>query len=209
MVRHLQRSWPALLCLASTGCSIFGIRTGEEARYETVVSDGGFSVRQYADCTIAETFVDASYRESGSIAFRRLAGYIFGKNERQQKIAMTTPVIQEPRSEKIAMTAPVVQEEVDVGWRMAFVLPAGSTSETAPKPRDPKVIVRDVKSRKVAVVRYSGSLSDARADANAERLKQWLIGRGYEATSKPRSAAYDPPWTIPFLRRNEIHMDIK
>ena len=209
MMKFLSCGWAALMCVTSTGCTVFGIRTAEEARYTTLEKDGRFAVRQYADCVVAETFVDTGYREAGNAAFRRLAGYIFGKNQRREKIAMTAPVVQEPRSESIAMTAPVLQERSERGWRMAFVLPAEYTVETAPKPVDPKVVVRASEGRKVAVVRYTGWLSEARAQARAEELKHWLGERGYEAASQPRSAAYDPPWTIPFLRRNEIHIDIQ
>ena len=209
MMKPLKCGWAALLCMASTGCTVFGIRTVEEAKHQTLVDDGRFSVRQYADGVVAETFVDADYRDAGSVAFRRLAGYIFGKNQRKEKIAMTAPVLQEPRREKIAMTAPVLQERSGRGWRMAFVLPAEYTIETAPEPLDPTVLVRKARGEKVAVIRYSGWLSEARANTKSAELRQWLAQRQYTATSKPRSAAYDPPWTIPFLRRNEIHITIE
>jgi hypothetical protein len=107
------------------------------------------------------------------------------------------------------MTAPVIQEESDKGWRMAFVLPSKYTVETAPKPLDPNVTVRKEPGKKVAVVRYSWWLSESRMQDYAEKLRQWLEERNYEAVSQPRSAAYDPPWTLPFLRRNEVHIDVK
>jgi hypothetical protein len=209
MGRHFRRAWAGLLCVAATGCTVFGIRTVEEASHEVLLRDGRFQIRQYADAVVAETFVDAEYDEASSTAFRRLAGYIFGKNERKEKIDMTAPVVQEPTSETIAMTAPVIQEESDKGWRMAFVLPSKYTLETAPKPLDPNLTVRQEPGKKVAVVRYSWRLSEARMQDYAEKLRQWLEERNYEAVSQPRSAAYDPPWTIPFLRRNEVHIDVK
>ena len=209
MRKRLERAWPALLCMASAGCTVFGIRTVEEASHKTIVKDGRFSVRQYCDSIIAETFVDADYKGAGSIAFRRLAGYIFGKNQRNEKIAMTAPVIQEPRSEKIAMTAPVLQEKSGQGWRMAFVLPSELTIDTAPEPLDPNVTVRKAKGKKVAVVRYSGRLREAHIEANATKLRNWIYEKGYKAVSEPRSAGYDPPWTLPFLRRNEVHIDVE
>lgn len=208
-MKQVKTAWAGFLYLASAGCSVVGIRTIEEADHKTLVRDGIFSVRQYSDAVIAETFVETDYRESGSIGFRRLAGYIFGKNKRNEKIAMTAPVVQERTSEKIAMTAPVLQEKSSRGWRMAFVLPSKLTIDTAPEPLDPNVTVRKAKGKKVAVVRYSGRLREARIESNAAKLKQWIEANGYRAISEPRSAGYDPPWTLPLLRRNEVQIEVE
>jgi hypothetical protein len=122
---------------------------------------------------------------------------------------MTTPVIQEKASERIAMTVPVMQAKSGQGWRMTFVLPAKYTMETAPEPLDTQVAIRKEIGRKVAVIRYSGWLSEASMERNAGALKGWIEQKEYKAASPPRLAAYDPPWTVPFLRRNEVHMDIE
>jgi len=153
--------------------------------------------------------VDADYGQAGNTAFRRLAGYIFGNNSARSKIPMTAPVIQEKTSEKIPMTAPVIQERSAKGWRMAFVLPARYTLEAAPKPLDPNVAVKQEPACKVAVLRYSGWLSERKLETNAARLMKWIEQKQYRATPPPRSAAYDPPWTLPFLRRNEVHIDLQ
>ena len=209
MKNHLASVLSGLLFILQTGCSVLGIRTAEEARYKVVSQDGRFQVREYADAVIAETVVDADYQKAQSIAFRRLAGYIFGKNKSKEQIPMTAPVILEKVSEKIAMTAPVLQEKSEHGWRMTFVLPAKYTIESLPEPLDPDVTIRQLKGRRVAVIRYSGSLSEAAMKARTGELSDWLAQRGYEAISEPGLAGYDPPWTLPFLRRNEIHIDIK
>lgn len=208
-MKQLKTACAGFLFMASAGCSVVGIRTVEEAAHKTLVRDGAFSVRQYSDAVIAETFVETGYGESGSTGFRRLAGYIFGKNKQKQKIAMTAPVVQERASEKIAMTAPVLQEKSARGWRMAFVLPSKLTIDTAPEPSDPNVTVRKAKGKKVAVVRYSGRLRETRIEANAAKLKGWIEANGYKAISDPVSAGYDPPWTLPFLRRNEVQVEIE
>ena len=207
MTAYLGCACVGLLGILASGCSVFGIRTVEEARYKTIVKEGRFQVREYADAVIAETVVDEDYGRAGNVAFRRLAGYIFGNNKSRARIAMTAPVLQQKASEKIPMTAPVLQEKSGQGWRMTFVLPAKYTLQDAPEPSDPKVTIKAEKGRKVAVVRYPGWLSAASMERNAAKLRNWLEQKRYKAISEPRLAAYDPPWTVPFLRRNEVHID--
>jgi hypothetical protein len=198
-----------LVFVLQAGCSVLGIRTVEEARYKVVLQDGRFQVRQYADAAVAETVVDADYEKAQSIAFRRLAGYIFGKNKSKQQIPMTAPVIQERANEKIAMTAPVLQEKSDRGWQMTFVLPSKYTIASLPEPLDGEVTIREQKGRRAAVLRYSGALSEAAMNVRIKELQDWLKQNGYRAISEPRLAGYDPPWTLAFLRRNEILIDIE
>jgi len=209
MQTDLECAFIGLLSVLGAGCSAFGIRTAEEARYKAVVKEGRFQVREYADAVTAETVVDEGYGRAGNVAFRRLAGYIFGNNKSRAKIAMTAPVLQQKASEKIPMTAPVLQEKSGQGWRMTFVLPAKYTLQDAPEPSDPTVVIKAEKGRKVAVVRYSGWLSAASMERAAAKLRSWLEQKKYKAVSEPRLAAYDPPWTVPFLRRNEVHIDIE
>jgi len=200
------------------GGSIFGIRSGyEEAAYELLLDDGKFEVRQYEDALVARTVTRGDMGEAGSAAFRRLGGYIFGKNVTRDSVAMTTPVLQEElkssgasESESIAMTTPVFQEESAEGtWVQTFVLPREYTMETLPVPTDPTVELARARGLKVAVVRYSGLRSTRKIEEQTERLRAWMSERGLVATDAPRSAAYDPPWTIPFLRRNEVQIPIE
>ncbi len=200
------------------GGSIFGIRSGyEEAAYELLLDDGKFEVRQYEDALVARTVTRGDMSEAGSAAFRRLGGYIFGKNVTRDSVAMTTPVLQEElkssgasESESIAMTTPVFQEESAEGtWVQTFVLPREYTMETLPVPTDPTVELARARGLKVAVVRYSGLRSTRKIEEQTERLRAWMSERGLVATDAPRSAAYDPPWTIPFLRRNEVQIPIE
>jgi hypothetical protein len=200
----------ALISMFFTGCTIFGIRTVEQPNYTVLTADGDIEIRQYDDFIVAETIVEADYDDAGSTGFRRLAGYIFGKNKQEQKISMTAPVLQEPEEgEKISMTAPVMQEKAAEGWKMSFVMPAKYTMETLPEPVDPNVVLKEVRGGKVAALRYRGRLSEENIREKAEELDTWLEENGYTALSTPRSAGYDPPWTIPFLRRNEVHIDIE
>ncbi len=192
-----------------TGCSVFGIRTADQPTYQVLNDDGHIQIRHYPALVVAETEIMADYKNSSNQGFQRLADYIFGNNQKQQKMAMTAPVIQEQQTETLAMTAPVFQQKSGDVWLMAFVLPKGYSVLTAPVPNDQAVIIKELPEKKVAVIQYTGSLCEAGIEENAETLKSWLTQQGYKALSPSRSAAYDPPWTLPFLRRNEVHIDIE
>ena len=192
-----------------TGCTVVGIRSSEEPKYQVLNDYGTIQIRQYPTLVVAQTEINADYKTSSSQGFQRLAGYIFGNNKAQQKLAMTAPVIQEQQAESIAMTAPVIQQKTADIWLMRFVLPKEYTLLTAPIPLDPTVIIAEIQSNKVAVLNYSGSLSEQSIKEKSEALDAWLRSHDYTIISALQSAAYDPPWTLPFLRRNEIHIEIK
>jgi len=191
------------------GCSVLGKRTANEPQYKVLAEEGDIEIRQYGGMIVAETVGEGKYSQTSGIAFSRLAGYIFGKNRAKQKIVMTAPVLQEPVSEKISMTAPVIQEKKGNAWVMSFVMPEEYTLETLPVPLDPAVTLRQVQGKKVGVIRYSGLHSESNLQNYAGKLTIWLEKRGKKVLSEPRAASYDPPWTIPFLRRNEVHIDIE
>ncbi|MBF0587235.1 heme-binding protein [Prosthecochloris sp. N3] len=194
--------------LLLTGCSVLGKRSAEEPPYTVREQSGAIEIRSYPSLIVAETVVEGDYRETSGKAFSRLAGYIFGRNSGEQKISMTAPVIQEPEGKKIPMTAPVLQEPEGDSWRMAFVMPEEYTMETLPRPLDKAVTIRELPPRLVATIRYTGMHSQRNIDKWSEKLKAWLDNEGYEQLSPPKAASYDPPWTIPMLRRNEIHIDV-
>jgi len=202
-----------VLILLQTGCSLMGIRSTEEPDYSLLQQEDRFEVRDYETLVVAETLVDASFDNAGGIAFKRLFGYISGDNEAASSISMTAPVmaLDENRSsgEKISMTAPVTGQQTELGWRFAFVLPTGYTLDTAPLPSNTSVKLKQIPARKVAVVRYTGSWNETAYEENLELLQQWMERNRLEAASLPRVAAYDPPWTLPFLRRNEALIDIQ
>jgi len=197
-----------LVTVFLTGCTVFGIRTSEEPAYRVIHKQGRFQVRQYSELIIAETEVEAEFDESGSIAFRRLAGYIFGKNRKKEKISMTTPVVREPESEKIAMTAPVTREKGGNTWVWSFVMPEKYTLETLPVPLDSRIVIRTVPAKRIALIRFSGRVSEKKFREKSAELFNWLESSGYTAVSAPKLAGYDPPWTIPFLRRNEVQVEV-
>ncbi|NTW68688.1 MAG: heme-binding protein [Chlorobiaceae bacterium] len=204
-------SWSLLLMtgMLLAGCSVLGKRESAEPPFSVLEKDGEIEIRQYGEMVFAETVVEGGYGQSSGQAFSRLAGYIFGKNRSKQKFSMTAPVLQEPASEKLSMTAPVMQEKHGNSWVMSFVMPEGSTLASLPEPLDQTVKFREVRAKKVAVISYSGLHSESNLRSYAEKLTVWLEKRGYRSLSGPRAASYDPPWTIPFLRRNEVQIDIE
>ncbi len=192
-----------------TGCTVFGIRTAEQPSYQLLHSDSAFEIRQYPVLVVAETTIAGDYQTGSREGFQRLASYIFGNNRRQQQITMTAPVVQEPLTETLSMTAPVIQQNSGGVWMMAFVLPKEITLANAPLPLDSEVVIKELPAKKIAVSRYSGRLSAERIAEKSAALQKWLAEHDYKVISTARSAAYDPPWTLPFLRRNEIHIDIE
>lgn len=205
----MKKVFSLLSGLWLAGCSVMGIRNTPEPQYLVIFQDRKFEIREYPPLIVAETVVTADYKEAGSIGFRRLAGYIFGGNTTQASIAMTTPVVREANGEQIAMTAPVLQQTEGKQWRMSFVMPASYRLDTLPIPLDSNVVLRELPAKKIAVLRYSGSLSENVIASNSKTLLDWLNQQALKPLSPARSAAYDPPWTIPMLRRNEIHIDIE
>ena len=193
-----------------SGCSLFGIRGVEEAGYTLVRQQGSFEIRRYDSLVMVETRVDTEFDEAGRIAFGRLFGYISGDNRQQQDIPMTAPVTAvEAAGEEIEMTAPVVAEASAQGWRFAFVLPRDIDFASAPVPTRTDVGLVAVPAKTVAVVRYSGAWSEIAYRDNLSALRRWIAEENLQTVSPPRVAGYDPPWTIPLLRRNEVLIDIE
>ena len=136
-----------------------------------------------------------------------IADYIFGNNLSSQKVSMTAPVTQQA-SEKIAMTAPVTQQGDGKSWQVRFIMPARYTMETLPKPNNPAVKLKEIKAKRFAVIRFSGLAGQDSLKRHTARLQAYLRSNNLEALSTPTYAFYNPPWTLPFLRRNEIMIEI-
>ena len=199
----------------------------EEPKFEVTVKDGNCEVRRYAPVIVAETFVEGDMDAASRTGFKLIADYIFGNNrlagtaldKASEKIAMTAPVTAEPvpASGKIAMTAPVTAEPVAAGssmasatqWRIHFVMPSQYSMQTLPKPNNEAVKLRAVPPRTFAVLSYSGFNTAARVQEKTDELALWMKSKNLQAAGAPQLARYDPPWTLPMWRRNEIHMEVK
>jgi hypothetical protein len=181
----------------------------EEPAFTTVLSDGAFEVRDYPSLIVAEVTVTGEQKEAASKGFRLLAAYIFGGNRRRQSIAMTAPVAQEPTSEKIAMTAPVTQVEDAGTWIVRFTMPSAYTMESLPEPNDPQVRLRRLPPTRVAVLRFSGLAGKDDVDAKSAELLATAKAHHLRVSGPVTLAQYNPPWTLWFLRRNEVMIQVE
>ncbi|OBF16757.1 heme-binding protein [Mycobacterium sp. ACS4331] len=187
---------------------IVGIRVGtEEPLYVAEPLGSGVEIRRYGPRIAAETTVLEDEDQARNTGFRRLAGYIFGGNSRQTSIAMTAPVAQS--SEKIAMTAPVAQaRDPQGGSVIRFFMPAKWSLQTLPTPNDDQVRLVEVPAETYAVLRYTGDRSPAAVTERTDELLNILRNKGIKTTGEAVSWFYDPPWTIPWRRRNEVAVPV-
>lgn len=182
----------------------------EKPSYTVLWNHGDIEYRQYEPYLVSETVIrnTSDYRDAGNEGFRRLFQYISGANSAQAKIDMTAPVARAPSSEQIAMTAPVQQVESAKGWSVTFMLPTEYTIETAPIPTDDRVRIRTVPGRLMAVLRYSGRWTEKNFVEKREELRDAVDNESLERIGEFESAAYDPPFMPPFMRRNEVMVEV-
>ncbi len=188
----------------------------EEPRYEVSISQAPFELRHYAPILIAQTIVEGDMDAASNKGFRLIADFIFGNNlavdsEQAAKIAMTAPVTVEPQSSKIAMTAPVTIEP-QLGstqqWRVHFVMPRQYTLTNIPKPKNSAVTLHELPSKYFVVHRYSGFNTVARVQEKTDEALAWAKQQSLKVVGTPQLARYDPPWTLPMFRRNEIMVEV-
>ncbi len=191
------------------GAGLWFKRGVEEPRFDVLSRDGDVEIRRYAPTLIAVTVVEGEREAALNEGFRRLAGYIFGKNRKKETIAMTAPV-SATRSVKIAMTAPVSATTTGDGtYRVTFTMPSGSTLESLPDPDDERVKLEVVPARELAAVRFSGWAKTAAVERHTAELLAWAKRTGREVDGAPTLAQYDPPFTMPLMRRNEILLTLR
>jgi effector-binding domain-containing protein len=180
----------------------------ETPTYQVIQSAGKIEVRKYSPMIVAEVEVSGERGKAINAGFRILADYIFGNNAPGQNIAMTAPVIQQ-KGEKIAMTAPVSQTPSGDLWKVRFTMPSSYTPETLPKPNNPAVKIISVPGHQTVAIRFSGFWWDRNLRKNLKKLDAFVRDRGLKTAGDPIYAFYNPPWTLPFFRRNEILYDLQ
>lgn len=188
-------------------------RFSEEPEHETEDRIGDLEVRRYAPVVVAETTVaGADWDEAQSSGFRQLADYISGKNSARAHIDLTPPVhtatSHASSGEKIAMTAPVGVAERAGGHTVTFFMPAGRTLESLPVPLDSRIQLRELPARRVAVLRFTGRYTAEPVRAKMHELTAKVARLGWHTEGDVHFGGYDPPWTLPFLRRNEVWVDL-
>jgi len=198
-----------ITAFAIAAFSLGGCATVPEPAHKVVSNPAGYEIREYDGYLVAETTVSGPWKEALNEGFRRLFSYISGNNEGRAKVAMTAPVLSgEP--EKIAMTAPVLQEPgTGDGQVVSFIAPSSCTMETIPVPKDPRIRIRQVPPFTAAVLRYGGWTDPGKIERKTEELRSLLARDGRTPVPPFLSAQYNPPWTIPPFRRNEIIVRIR
>jgi len=165
-------------------------------------------IRDYPAMIVAEVEVSGERKAAISQGFKRIANYIFGDNSPRRKIEMTAPVTQQSSGEKIAMTAPVMQEAETDRWKVRFVMPASYRLETLPTPNDKDVKLIALPPQRYAAVSFSGLATEESITSHKRLLYDTLANHGVSVQGEAVLAFYDPPWTLPFLRRNEVLIKI-
>ena len=180
----------------------------EEPTYTVIEATEAFELRAYEPMIVAETRVSGTLDEASRAGFKIIAGYIFGDNTSSSsvndKISMTAPVSMQLQPEKINMTAPVSMQQNDGQWLVHFVMPEKYTLDTLPTPNNPAVKLRELPAHNYAVIRFSGFTGAIKVDKKITELMTWLRDKGIKPISEPEMARYNAPWSLPFMRRNEI-----
>jgi len=193
------------LGLATFGSSLAALLTrwqlarwfSEQARYEVESIDGDFEVRRYAPRVHAETVLNAApWQQSLKEGFTRLANYISGQNSRQMKIAMTTPVL-------------ITVGATDRATRtVAFKMPDCEPFDTLPAPNDRQITLRRIPARRIAALTYHGRYGREIPSQKRQELLTYVRAAGLLPIGDVTFAGYDAPWTLPWLRRNEVQVEL-
>ncbi|HEV7456568.1 MAG TPA: heme-binding protein [Roseococcus sp.] len=202
----MRRLVPLLLAPLLAACSVVGMRSTEEPAFTVVGRQGEAEIRRYAPRLLAEVVVQGDEAAARNQGFRPLAAYIFGENLAAERIGMTAPVAQS--GERIGMTAPVAQVAEGDAWRIGFFMPARYSRATLPAPRDPAITIREIPEALVAVRRFAGLPSPEAVAAAQAALEAALAGTPWRITGPGGAWFYDPPWTIPALRRSEVWVPV-
>ncbi|MEM7223030.1 MAG: heme-binding protein [Pseudomonadota bacterium] len=195
-----------ILSLALGGCSVVGIRDAYEQPSYTVVEtiDENVEIRRYTSRLAAEVTVATADPDQGSReAFGLLFDYLSGANAPEAKIEMTSPVAMARAGAKITMTTPVETAVEGQGLTMRFFLPSSFTEEKAPQPTDSRVSIVSLPAQTLAALRYSGSRDSEHAAEKKAQLRNTLAASAWQPAGEAVSYYYDPPWTLPWFRRNE------
>ena len=184
----------------------------EEPDFNLIFKKENFEIREYSPKILAQIAVKGDFSTASKKGFRLLADYIFGNNitnDGSQKIDMTTPVVLEPKSELIDMTATVVSEGSEREWLISFVMPKEFSIKTLPKPNNKNIRIIEEPKEKYAVIIFSGLVRESNYKEQAILLDNFINDKKLEILGQLKVARYNPPWTLPFFRRNELMVKVK
>jgi hypothetical protein len=176
-------------------------------KYDVISSVDNLEIRQYESMIVAEVEVQGERDAAIRKGFRLLADYIFGNNTVQKDIEMTAPV-QQQKNQKIAMTVPVQQQFFGDVWQISFVMPSEYSLATLPKPNNEAVKISQIPAKQFIATKFSGTSSNDNIAKHEKKLLQYIQKNKIPTRGSPKYAFYNPPWTLPFMRQNEIMMEI-
>ena len=207
--KHLGVGFFVFLLLLLTMSGTIMSQVNEPA-FKVIEAHENIEIREYSPIIVAQVVVEGERKEAISQGFRILADYIFGNNAPGKSISMTAPVMQQ-QGQEIAMTAPVMQQSFgDKGrWMIRFVMPAEYTLETLPQPNNKQIEIISVPVKRYAVIRFSGFGGTDSLEEHLVELRTFLDAQKIQALGDPIFAFYNPPWTLPFFRRNEVMLEVK
>jgi len=183
----------------------------EEPEFKLISEEGEFQIREYEPKIIAQVEVEGDFDEASSKGFKLLANYIFGNNLLDgisKKISMTTPVEMTPLAENLLMTSSIMDDQINNKWSINFVMPQEYSLDTLPKPNNSQVNIIEVPKEKYAVIVFSGLVRESSYAEKAELLSNYLEENSFKQQGAIKIARYNPPWTLPFFRRNELMVRI-
>jgi effector-binding domain-containing protein len=179
----------------------------EEPEFSILYKENNFEIREYAPRIIAQVKKTGNFDEASGTGFRSLADFIFGNNSinnESKKISMTAPVLAEPTSANILMTRPVLAEEKNNQWLISFVMPKKYSLKTLPKPMNSEIMLTTLPKEKFAVIVFSGLVRESSYNKKVKLLNDFIEKQNLKTSGSVQIARYNPPWTLPFFRRNEL-----
>ena len=185
-----------------------GAAAVEEPSFRLVLRDGSFEIRDYPALVMAEVTEPGDRNSAAYSGFRTLAGYIFGGNTRNESIEMTAPVIEARPADWLPSASPTEPSRKG-DWTIQFVMPPQFSLTSLPRPNSPNIRLKETRAARVAAIRFSGWATDRSISDHTAELERKLRERQLIVTGPAAIAQYDPPWTLPFLRRNEILIPIE
>lgn len=172
----------------------------EKPKYITLEKSGNIEIREYEPTIIAEVSVKGERKEAIREGFKLLANYIFGNNLPKNPSSVTA----QQEGQKIAMTAPVQQIKDTDSWKINFTMPSEYSIDSLPSPNTDKIKLIKIPKEKRILIQFSGSSTDENIQKHLQILRDYCEKENITINEEPIFAFYNPPWTLPFLRRNEI-----
>jgi effector-binding domain-containing protein len=209
MTRRKKIITASVIVLITIGLASWGpiMSNVEKPDYIVTLTKKNIEIREYSPMITASVRVSGERKEAIRKGFRLVADYIFGNNAINTKIAMTAPV-QQRDSQKIAMTAPVQQQRDGQSWEISFVMPKEHSIDTLPNPKNSEVTLSEVASKKFVVIKFSGRNTDSNIEDYTNQLEKFAADNSIQTIGSPKYAFYNPPWTLPLLRRNEVMLEL-